>query len=150
MFARHTLGRILAGTTQENGITYKSSKEEIRLNAYKTIIILLARLNFFRNSLLLMETADKDGPSDKGVNEPSDPPLSERDIQELTRAFDKWFTGLLLRDNSSCLERDVLRECRKELKAKWLEIRPTYTTSDLERAKVDGAALKKRIFGDGT
>lgn len=51
------------------------------------------------------------------------------DRQELVEAFEEWFTELLLRDGSSCLERDVLRNQKKNLKAEWLKIRPVHTSS---------------------
>lgn len=57
----------------------------------------------------------------------------ERDLRELKEAFDKWFTGLMLREGSSCLERDVLRNQRKNLLAEWIAVRPIYTTTDCEK-----------------
>ncbi len=57
----------------------------------------------------------------------------ERDYAELKDAFDSWFAKLLLREGSSCLERDVLRNQRKNLLEEWIKVRPIYTTSDCEK-----------------
>jgi len=54
----------------------------------------------------------------------------ERDVKELTEAFESWFYKLLMREDSSCLERDVLRNQKKNLLEEWIKVRPVYTTSD--------------------
>ena len=71
-----------------------------------------------------------------------------RDLAELTETFEKWFTGLLLREGSTCLERDVLRNQKKNLRTEWLEVRPTYTTTDLETAKIRAKTFRERLFDD--
>ena len=69
----------------------------------------------------------------------------ERDLRELKETFEKWFMGLLLRGDSSCLERDVLRNQRKNLLAEWIKVRPVWTTTDCDEADRDAVALKKRM-----
>ena len=68
---------------------------------------------------------------------------SEQDLKELKEAFDDWFGGLLLLENSSCLYRDVLRQNRKNLWNSWLEIRPIWLTSDIEKSKAEAKNLAK-------
>ena len=63
------------------------------------------------------------------------PPLTDESTKELTRAFDLWFTRILLMDGSSALERDVLRNQKTNLFEEWLRVRPLLTQAEADFLK---------------
>lgn len=65
----------------------------------------------------------------------------DRDVKELKKAFDDWFTEMLFKQETA-LYREVLRQTRKDLFAAWLKNEPVYTTSCIEAADVEAKRLK--------
>ena len=73
----------------------------------------------------------------------------EMEEEELAESFSEWFTALLFQQES-CLYRDVLRDCRKELKAAFLVRKPVWTTVELDNAKTEASRLYKVLNGSET
>ena len=72
---------------------------------------------------------------------------TERDEKELTEAFDSWFHDLMFMEGQTCLFRDVLRASKKTLKEHFMQIKPVYTTSELDEATERAKVLQKGLFG---
>jgi hypothetical protein len=60
------------------------------------------------------------------------PPITDESRVELKKAFDIWFTRILLLDGSSALERDVLRNQKMNLFEEWLRVRPHLTQDEAD------------------
>lgn len=82
------------------------------------------------------------------------PPLTPKGVHELSEAFEKWFTKHLLLEGSSCLERDVLRNQKVNLREEWLRVKPHHTSDDHKPSPpqegsiahlVNGVALPIRV-----
>jgi uncharacterized protein YwgA len=68
------------------------------------------------------------------------------EIEELTEAFNDWFIDLL-HDQPTCLYRDVLRDCKDQLKAAFIQRKPVWTSKELDDAKEEAQKLMK-VFSD--
>jgi len=72
-------------------------------------------------------------------------PMTEE--EELNEAFNEWFIHSLYQQ-TSCLYRDVLRDCRAQLKAAFMERRPIWTTAEVTKAKDEANKLEEILMNE--